>query len=218
LFRETPVAAGALAATELGVVGSRAFSVSPAAGTAATTALADAYRRILDKGGLVLTICLEAARSFKINLNLKETMKKYISYTMIALLATVAISTAASNEDMMQEKEKAAWEAFKDKKTDDFKKVVSANLVAVYAEGMSDMQKELADMQKWDMKSFAISDYKVTSAGSDTCLTTYKVVIEGTYDGKDQSGTYNAGSVWKKHKGEWQAIFHTNVKEAPAGG
>ena len=143
-------------------------------------------------------------------------MKKYISYTMIALLATVAVSTAATNEDAMQAKEKAAWQAFKDKKPDDFKKVVSAKLVAVYTEGMSDMQKELADMQKWDMKSFAISDYKVTSDGPDTIVSTYKVAVEGTYDGKDQSGTYNAASVWKKQNGQWQAIFHTNVKEESA--
>jgi hypothetical protein len=145
-------------------------------------------------------------------------MKKYISYTMIALLATVAISTAATNDDTMQEKEKAAWQAFKDKKPDDFKKLVSANMMGVYAEGVSDMQKDLADMQKWDMKSFAISDFKATPAGPDTCVTTYKVAIEGTYDGKDQSGTYNAGSVWKKNKAGWQALFHTNVKQAPAGG
>jgi hypothetical protein len=150
----------------------------------------------------------------------KDTMKKYISYTVMALLGTVALSTAASTEDVMQEKEKAAWQAFRDKKPDDFKKVVSPNLVAVYAEGMSDLQKELADMQKWDMKSFAISDYKVTSDGSDTVVTTYQVTIEGAYDGKDQTGTYNAASVWKKQKGkgEWQAIFHTNVKKAPARG
>ena|SRR5882724_55758 len=140
-------------------------------------------------------------------------MRRMITSTMVALLATVAISTAATNEDAMMEKEKAAWQAFKDKKPDDFKKVVSAKLVAVYAEGMSDMQKELADMQKWDMKSFAISDYKVTSDGSDTVVATYKVAVEGTYDGKDQSGTYNAASVWKKQKGEWQAIFHTNMKQ-----
>ena len=135
---------------------------------------------------------------------------------MIALLATIAISMAAPTDDALMEKEKAAWQAFKDKKPDDFKKLVSANLVAVYAEGMSDMQKELADMQKWDMKSFAISDYKATSYGPDTVISTYKVAVEGTYDGKDQSGTYNAASVWKKQKGEWQAIFHTNVKEETA--
>jgi hypothetical protein len=145
-------------------------------------------------------------------------MRKLITHTMVAWLATAAISTAATNNDAMLEKEKAAWQAFKDKKTDDFKKVVSANLMAVYVEGFSDMQKELVDMQKWDMKSFAISNYKVTSDGSDTVVTTYKVTVEGSYDGKDQSGTYNAASVWKQHNGEWQAIFHTNVKQAPAGG
>src|SRR5438128_3339831 len=116
-------------------------------------------------------------------------MKKYITHTMIALFATIAISTAAPTEDALMEKEKAAWQAFKDKKPDDFKKLVAANVVAVYAEGMSDMQKELADMQKWDMKSFAISDYKVTSYGSGTVVSTYKVKVEGTYDGQDQSGT-----------------------------
>ena len=135
---------------------------------------------------------------------------------MIVLLATIAISTAAPTDDALMEKEKAAWQAFKDKKPDDFKKIVSANVVAVYAEGMSDMQKELADMQKWDMKSFAISDYKVTSDGPGTAVATYKVAVEGTYDEKDQSGTYNAASVWKKQKGEWQAIFHTNVKQQAA--
>ena len=143
-------------------------------------------------------------------------MKRMITFTTIALLATVGISIAATGDDAMQEKEKAAWQAFKDKKPDDFKKLVSAKMVAVYVEGMSDLQKELADMQKWDIKSFEISDYKVTPAGPDTCVTTYKVAVEGTYDGQDQSGTYNAASVWKKQKGEWRAIFHTNVKEAPA--
>ncbi|PYJ68407.1 MAG: hypothetical protein DME76_12415 [Verrucomicrobia bacterium] len=152
--------------------------------------------------------------SLKPKNNRKEPMKKYITCVIIAFFATVAVSIAAPpDKDAMMEKEKAAWQAFKDKKPDDFKKVVSAKFLGVYTEGMSDMQKELADMQKWDMKSFAISDYKVTSAGPDICLTTYKVAVEGTYDGKDQSGTYNAGSLWKKQKGQWQAIFHTNVKE-----
>jgi len=143
-------------------------------------------------------------------------MKTMITTAAIALLAAVANSTAATDNDAIMEKEKAAWQAFKDKKPDDFKKVVSPNLMAVYAEGISDMQKELADMQKWDMKSFAISDYKVTSDGPGIVVATYKVKVEGTYNGADQSGTYNAASVWKKKNEQWQAIFHTNIKEATA--
>jgi len=145
-------------------------------------------------------------------------MRRLITYATVAFVATVGVSTAGTNDETMLEKEKAAWQAFKDKKPDDFKKVVSPGVVAVYVEGFSDMQKELADMQKWDMKSFAINNYKVTAADSDTVVTTYNVTVEGSYDGKDQSGTYNAASVWKKKNGDWQAIFHTNVKQSPTGG
>src|SRR5213075_3587530 len=119
-------------------------------------------------------------------------MKKYFSLAVTVWFAGIALSLAAApDKDAMMAKEKEAWQAFKDKKADDFKKVVDKDLRCVYAEGMSDMQKELADMQKWDMKSFAISDYKVTSDGPGTAVATYKVAVEGTYDEKDQSGTYN---------------------------
>jgi len=143
-------------------------------------------------------------------------MKKYISYTMIALFATIAVSIAGPDKAAMEAKEKAAWEAFKDKKADDFKKLVDKDFRGVYAEGVSNMQKTLDDMQKWDMKSFAISDFDSFSDEPDVIVTTYTVTIEGTYDGKDHSGTFNSGSVWKKEKGAWMAIFHTNVKQEAA--
>jgi hypothetical protein len=54
-------------------------------------------------------------------------MRRLITYAMVALLATVGGLTAATNDDAM--KEKVAWQAFKDKKPDDFEKVVSAKAV-----------------------------------------------------------------------------------------
>ncbi|MGH8093184.1 MAG: nuclear transport factor 2 family protein [Chthoniobacterales bacterium] len=143
-------------------------------------------------------------------------MKKLISYSTIALLATIAISIAAPSKDEIMAKEKAAWQAFKDKKPADFKKVVDHDIVAVYSDGIAGMKKELSDMKKWDMKSFAISDYKAISDEPDVMVTSYIVTIEGTYNGKDASGTYNAGSVWKIENGNWLAIFHSNVKQEAA--
>ena len=143
-------------------------------------------------------------------------MKKYMTYAVTAFFATITISLAAPDKGVVMAKEQAAWQAFKDKNADGFKKVVHADFRGVYDEGVSDMQKELDDMKKWDMKSFTISDYNIVSVGTDTVMSTYKVVVEGTYDGKDASGTFNAGSVWKMAKGGWQAIFHTNVKQAAA--
>jgi hypothetical protein len=139
-------------------------------------------------------------------------MKKLMIYTMTALFATIAVSIAAPDKDAMMAKEKAAWQAFKDKNAADFKKVVDKDFRGVYAEGISDMEKELSDMQKWDMKSFTISDYTAFSDEKDVMVATYTVKVEGTFEGKDASGTYNAGSVWKMEKGTWMAIFHTNVK------
>jgi hypothetical protein len=145
-------------------------------------------------------------------------MKKYVTCAMTALFATIAVSIAAPDKDAMMAKEKAAWQAFKDKKSDDFKKVVDKDFRGVYAEGVSNLQKELDDMRKWDMKSFAVSDYDSFSDEPDVIVTTYTVKLEGTYDGKDMTGTYNCGTVWKTEKGTWMAIFHTNTKaEKPAG-
>ena len=143
-------------------------------------------------------------------------MKKLISYTMMTLLTTIAISTAAPDKDAMMAKETAAWQAFKDKNADDFKKVVDHDMIGVYADGIADMAKEMSDMQKWDMKSFKISDYKIHSDEKDVIVANYIVTLEGTFDGADASGTYNAGSVWKQENGKWLAIFHTNVKQAGA--
>jgi ketosteroid isomerase-like protein len=143
-------------------------------------------------------------------------MKKYITYTILAFFAAAAVSIAAPDKEAIMAKEKAAWQAFKDKKADDFKKVVDKDFLGVYAEGISNMEKELSDMKKWDMKSFTISEYTAFSDEKDVMVTTYIVKIEGTYDGKDASGTYNAGSVWKKEKDAWMAIFHTNVKQEAA--
>ena len=143
-------------------------------------------------------------------------MKKYMTYAMAAFFATIAVSTAAPDKAAMEAKEKAAWQAFKDKNADDFKKLVDKDFRGVYAEGISNMQKTLDDMQKWDMKSFTISDFESFSDEPDVIVTTYTVKVEGTFDGKDHSGTFNSGSVWKTEKGMWMAIFHTNSKQEAA--
>ena len=146
-------------------------------------------------------------------------MKKQITYLMTALLATIAVSNAAPpDKAAMEAKEKSAWQAFKDKNSDAFKKVVDKDIRCVYADRLStSVQNELADMQKWDMKSFEFSDFDMFSDEKDVIVTTYKVKVEGSVDGKDASGNYNAGSVWKLENGQWLAIFHTNVKQEKAG-
>jgi hypothetical protein len=140
-------------------------------------------------------------------------MKKYFSIAATAFFASVVLSIAATpDKDAIMAKEKEAWQAFKDKNADGFKKVVDKDFRGVYAEGVVGLKDELDEMQKTDMKSFELSDYTAFSDEKDVIVTTYKCVIQGTSGGKDTSGTYNCGTVWKMENGAWLAIFHTNVK------
>ena|SRR5947207_2853744 len=143
-------------------------------------------------------------------------MRKPITYIIALTFATIAVLIAGPDKAAIEAKEKAAWQAFKDKKADDFKKIIDKDFRGVYSDGISDMAKELSDMKKWDMKSFTISDFTSFSDEKDVAVTTYIVKVEGTFDGKDASATYNAGSVWKQEKGAWLAIFHTNTKQEAA--
>ena len=143
-------------------------------------------------------------------------MKKSLSYAVIVFLAACAVSFAGPDKSAMEAKEKSAWQAYKDKKGDEFQKVVDKDFRGVYSDGIQKMSDELAGMKHWDMKSFSISDFDMFSDEKDVVVTTYTVKIEGTVDGKDASGTYNAGSVWKMENGQWLAIFHTNVKQETA--
>ena len=140
-------------------------------------------------------------------------MKKSLSFTVAVLFAAIAVSFAGPDKAAVEAKEKAAWQAYKDKNADDFKKVVDKDIKCVYADGPSDMAKELADMSKWDIKSFEIGDFTMFSDEKDVAVTTYTVKLDATAEGKDMSGTYNSGSVWKLENGKWLAIFHSNVKQ-----
>ena len=143
-------------------------------------------------------------------------MKKHIAYVVIALIASIGISIAAPDKAAIEAKEKAAWQAFKDKKSDDFKKLLSPNFAGVYADGIYNLQKEIDSMTKTDMKSFSLSDFNVVMTDADTAIVTCKAKVESTSEGKDTSGSYNCGSIWQMKNGQWQAIFHSDMKAEAA--
>src|SRR6188768_2088716 len=138
-------------------------------------------------------------------------MKKYLTYATAAFFATMLVAVATPESDV-EAKEKAAWQAFKDKKADDFKKLLSPDMVAVYADGQKTLQDELNSMAKMDMKSVAFSNLKVTMADANTAIVAYTVKLSGSAEGHDISADYNVASVWLMKNGEWRAVFHTDVK------
>jgi hypothetical protein len=144
-------------------------------------------------------------------------MKKYVSLAITVWFASITLAIAATpDKDAIMAKEKEAWQAYKDKNAEAFKKLLDKDYRAVYAEGVVDLKQEVDGMQGSDMKSFTLSDYTAFSDEPDVIVTTYKCAVQGTNDGKDNSGTYNCGTVWKSENGVWLVIFHTMTKAEAA--
>ena len=149
-------------------------------------------------------------------------MKKPFILCCIALLAIAPVcfiqakpvkeGKPAANESTITDREKSAWEAYKNKQADAFKALMSKEYYGVYAEGVKTLDVELADMAKSDLRDYSFSDVKVVFPHPKMAVMTYKAKVQATADGKDISGTYNSGSVWIQQDKKWVGAFHTEAK------
>jgi hypothetical protein len=149
-------------------------------------------------------------------------MKKSFILCCITLVAIAPVcfgqakpaksAKSAPNEAAISDLEKSAWEAYKNKQTDGFKALMSKDYYGVYAEGVKNLDSELADMAKSDLREYSFADMKVVFPHPKVAVATYKATVQATSDGKDISGTYNSGSVWVQQGGKWVGVFHTETK------
>lgn len=149
-------------------------------------------------------------------------MKKQFVFFCTALLAVSSIclgqakssqsQLAGAKETAVADLEKSAWEAYKNKQGDAFKKLLAKDYCGAYAEGIKNVDAEIADMEKGELREYSFADTKVVFPSPDVAVMTYKVTMQGTSAGKDISGTYNASSVWVKRDGKWLGALHTEVK------
>lgn len=111
--------------------------------------------------------------------------------------------------------ETALWNAWKNKDAKPFKMWLSADSVMVGDAGVagkSDMTKEMAAAQ-CDIKSFSLSDWKLTMLNPSTAVLTYKGTQDGSCGGTALPAAVWASSVWLNRGGKWQAAVH---QETPA--
>ena len=105
--------------------------------------------------------------------------------------------------------ETALWNAWKNKDAKPFQMWLAADSVMVGEQGVgmkSDIVKMMASMP-CDVKSFTLSDWKLTMVDANAALLTYKGVAEGTCGGQPIPATW-ASSLWVNRKGKWTAFSH----------
>jgi ketosteroid isomerase-like protein len=127
--------------------------------------------------------------------------------------ATPAKKTkTAQNGTAIARLEKIIAEAFKNKQVETVKKYLAPEFVGLDAEGFKNVDTELADVPKYDVRDNALADMKVTFPSGNTAVVTYKVTTQASHNGQDISGTYNVASVWTKREHKWRLVVHTFMK------
>jgi hypothetical protein len=106
------------------------------------------------------------------------------------------------------------WEAWKNKDPKPFQATLAANGVMIGERGVADKDstvKEIAGTS-CEVKSFALSDWKLSMIDADAAVLTYKAVVEGTCAGTPIPTVWSS-SVWVRSRGRWRAFAH---QETPA--
>ena len=121
--------------------------------------------------------------------------------------------TQAQLQKQLSDMETALWNAWKNKDPNPFKTHLSSDSVLVGDMGVGGGSNIAEEMKGCEVRSFSLSNWKMTKVNANTALLTYKATQDATCSGTAMPGTVWASTIWVKRKGTWQAAFH---QETPA--
>ena len=107
------------------------------------------------------------------------------------------------------------WEAWKNKDAKPFQSLLASDGVMIGEEGIgakADIVKMIG-ASPCDVKSFTLSDWKLSMVDADAAVITYKGVADGTCSGQPIPATWSS-SLWVNRRGRWVAFSHqeSNIK------
>src|ERR1041385_6672727 len=105
---------------------------------------------------------------------------------------------AAMDDSALEAAEKGVWQAFKDKKADEFKAMFASGYQGVYNDGIVGVKDEFGALKKANIKDFEIKETHVSHPTKTSALVTGKVEVDGSMGDKDISGNYYTSSLWVK--------------------
>lgn len=153
-----------------------------------------------------------------------DTMRRNLPLVgTLLLVATVFFTwtSAASNsksnsqageslDQLIISKSKATWEAYKSRDTAAIKALSSPDYVSYTLEGPSNLQQDIATIDKLTIESYSQEDPKVLRVSKDVAILRYKCDLKGNFDGKTFVPVY-ATEVWVNRGGKWQIVSYSET-------
>jgi hypothetical protein len=123
---------------------------------------------------------------------------------------------APPSEADMIAKEKAAWDAFRAKNADGFKKMLAPDYIEVLDSGTRDTAATIDGMKDFEISDLTFADWKMTTIDKDAVLLTYTVKVKGSYKGNAvPEGPYREASAYVNRNGEWLATYYQETLAQP---
>lgn len=122
--------------------------------------------------------------------------------------------TRAQSQRIIIATEKKLWEAWKNKNIKLFKATLSADSVMIGDSGVANKTEALKALEiPCEVKSYELSDLKVTFLNSSAALLTYKSTQDAVCGGQQVPATVWSSSAYVLRGGKWLAASH---QETPA--
>ena len=129
--------------------------------------------------------------------------------------ATKPRLTKAQLTKKLSANETALWNAWKNKDAKPFQSWLASDGVMIGEQGVGSKADvvQMMGSSPCEIKSFTLSDWKLSMVNPDAAMLTYKGVADGTCGGQPIPAVW-ASSLWINRKGKWMAFSHqeTNVK------
>jgi hypothetical protein len=122
-------------------------------------------------------------------------------------------------------KEKAIWEAIKQKDYAAFADMLAEDQIEVSSDSVHDKAASVAGVKDFEPSEVNFSDWKYLPIDKDGVIIAYTVAMKGKFKGKEfPPTTVHASSAWMRKNNKWLAVFHQecmvkkiNMPPAPKG-
>jgi hypothetical protein len=132
-------------------------------------------------------------------------------------LAAAPSSPTLSEADATA-KEKAIWDAIKQKDYTAFADLLADDQVEVLSDGVHDKAGSVAGVKDFEPSELTFSEWKYVPIDKDAVIIAYTVAMKGKFKGKDfPLESHRSSSVWMRRNNKWLAVFHQEcpVKKMP---
>ena len=124
----------------------------------------------------------------------------------------IATNVAGQNDfdQMIIKRSKEVWEAYKNRNVAAIKALTGEDYGAFTLAGPSNLQQDIATIDKLTIESYTLDEPKVSKPAKDVAILRYKCDLKGSFEGKPFRAVY-ATEVWVNRRGKWLIISYSET-------